>query len=193
LEGSGEMNPYRESYHKKLDQLNVNTEELASLVNDAVVHSVEALRTYDVELAKDVLNRDQIADDLGQKIESNCMELLALQQPMAKDQRMIIGILKIGIDLKGWRPGSRYTRVTIQSKDKPHITKLEYIPRMAEIGSKMLTEAAEALNNSDSDMARQVTKWDYDIDSLYDKCRDKLMKIVVANPELIDDATPFSW
>ncbi len=185
------MNPYRESYHKKLDQLNVNTEELASLVNDAVVHSVEALRTYDVELAKDVLNRDQIADDLGQKIESNCMELLALQQPMAKDLRMIIGILKIGIDLE--RIGDLavdIARVTIQSKDKPHITKLEYIPRMAEIGSKMLTEAAEALNNSDSDMARQVTKWDYDIDSLYDKCRDKLMKIVVANPELIDDATP---
>jgi len=185
------MNPYRESYHKKLDQLNVNTEELASLVNDAVVHSVEALRTYDVELAKDVLNRDQIADDLGQKIESNCMELLALQQPMAKDLRMIIGILKIGIDLE--RIGDLavdIARVTIQSKDKPHITKLEYIPRMAEIGSKMLTEAAEALNNLDSDMARQVTKWDYDIDSLYDKCRDKLMKIVVANPELIDDATP---
>jgi phosphate transport system protein len=189
--GVGEMNPYRESYHKKLDQLNVNTEEQARLVNDAVVHSVEALRTYDVELAKDVLNSDQIVDDLGQKIEASCMELLALQQPMAKDLRMIIGILKIGIDLE--RIGDLavdIARVTIQSKDKPHITKLEYIPRMADIDSKMLTEAAEALNNLDADMARQVTKWDYDIDSLYDKCRDKLMKIVVADPELIDDATP---
>lgn len=185
------MNPYRERYFKELDELKTDTDELIRKVNYAVVRSVEALIGYDVEKAKDILQMDQAVDDLNQKIENRCMELLALQQPMAKDLRMIIGILKIGIDLE--RIGDLavdIARVTIQSRNTIHITRLEFIPRMAEVASRMLLQTAEALKNDDSTMARQITKWDYEIDGLYGRVRDKIFKIVVNNPELVDDATP---
>jgi phosphate transport system protein len=185
------MNPYRERYFKELDELKTDTDELIRQVNCAVVQSVEALISYDVETAKDILQRDQAVDDLNQKIETRCMELLALQQPMARDLRMIIGILKIGIDLE--RIGDLavdIARVTIQSRNKIHITKLEFIPRMAEVASRMLLQTAEALKNDDTAMARQITKWDYEIDGLYGRVRDKLFKIIVDNPELVDDASP---
>lgn len=156
----------------------------------AIDRSITALKELNVDMAKEVLQSDEAVDDLSQKMENKCMELLALQQPMAKDLRMIIGILKIGIDLE--RIGDLavdIARVTIQSQSKTHITKLEYIPRMADIAMKMLSLAAEALRNSDADLARQTTKWDYEIDGLYVKSRDKLFKIIIERPDHIGDAT----
>jgi phosphate transport system protein len=184
------MNPYRERYHRELDELKTLTEELAENVGKAIEQSVMALRDFDVELAKDIIKSDQKVDDMSQKIENLCMELLALQQPMAKDLRRIIGILKIGIDLE--RIGDLavdIARVAAQSKDKTHITKLEYIPRMAEIARKMLQESMVALKNDDSDLARQITKWDYEIDGFYVKARSKIFKKIIEQPEIIDDGT----
>jgi len=184
------MSPYRERYRRELDELKDLTADLAKQVNSAIDNSVIALCDSNVELAREVIKQDQKVDDQSQKIENLCMELLALQQPMAKDLRRIIGILKIGIDLE--RIGDLavdVARVPAQSKDTIQITKLEYIPRMTEINRKMLTQAMDALMRGDADLARQVTKWDYEIDGLYVKARDKLLKIIIERPEVINQGT----
>ncbi|MGB7545865.1 MAG: phosphate signaling complex protein PhoU, partial [Methanothrix sp.] len=184
------MSPYRERYRRDLNDLKTLTKDLADRVGEAIKKSVLALSNGDVDLAREVVKEDQEMDDLSLKIENLCMELLALQQPMAKDLRRIIGILKIGIDLE--RIGDLavdVARVTMQSQNKIQITKLEFIPRMAEIDEKMLDQAMLALMNSDADLARQVTKWDYEIDGLYVKARDKLLKIVIERPETIREGT----
>ncbi|MDQ1262444.1 MAG: Phosphate-specific transport system accessory protein PhoU [Euryarchaeota archaeon] len=184
------MSPYRERYHRDLKELKNLTIDLANRGGEAIDKSVLALRDYNMDLARDVIKHDQEMDDLGLKIENLCMELLALQQPMAKDLRRIIGILKIGIDLE--RIGDLavdVARVTTQSQNKIQITKLEYIPRMAEISKKMLEQSMEALMNSDADLARHVTKWDYEIDGLYVKARTKLLKIIIERPDVINEGT----
>jgi phosphate transport system protein len=184
------MSPYRERYHRDLKELKNLTKDLADRGGEAIDKSVLALRDYNMDLAKEVIKHDQEMDDLGLKIENLCMELLALQQPMAKDLRRIIGILKIGIDLE--RIGDLavdVARVTTQSQNKIQITKLEYIPRMAEISKKMLEQSMEALMNSDADLARQVTKWDYEIDGLYVKARTKILKIIIEKPVVINEGT----
>ncbi|VVB71528.1 PhoU domain protein [uncultured archaeon] len=182
------MSPYRERYRRELNDLKSLTKKMADLVNSAINKSVIALRDSNTELARDVISQDQVVDDLGQEIENLCMELLALQQPMDKELRRIIGTLNIGIDLE--RIGDLavdVARVTAQSKDKIQITKLEYIPHMAEINQKMLSQSMEALMNGDADLARQVTKWDYEIDGLYVKARTKLLKIIIERPEVINE------
>jgi phosphate transport system protein len=184
------MSPYRERYHRDLKELKNLTKDLADRVGGAVDKSVAALRDANTDQAKEVIKNDQEMDDLSLRIENLCMELLALQQPMAKDLRRIIGILKIGIDLE--RIGDLavdVARVTTQSQNKIQITKLEYIPHMAEIATKMLEQSMEALMNSDPDLARQVTKWDYEIDGLYVKARTKLLKIIIERPEVINEGT----
>ena len=184
------MSPYRERYHRDLKELKNLTKDLADHVGGAVDKSVAALRDANVDQAREVIKNDQEMDDLSLRIENLCMELLALQQPMAKDLRRIIGILKIGIDLE--RIGDLavdIARVTTQSQNKIQITKLEYIPHMAEIATKMLEQSMEALMNSDPDQARQVTKWDYEIDGLYVKARTKLLKIIIERPEVINEGT----
>ena len=183
-----DISPYREKYHRQLEDLKIFTENLADQVSTAIELSMKSLEESNSDLAKEVVQGDQVVDELNQKIERKCTELLALQQPMAKDLRMIIGILKIGIDLE--RIGDLavdVARVTIQLMDKAHITKLEYIPLMADIARKMLDSAIEALRNDDADLARQTTKWDYEIDWMYVMARDKLLKIVIENPKFIDE------
>lgn len=160
------MIPYRQRYRKDLSDLKSLTKDLADHVGEAIEKSVIALSDSNVDLAREIIKNDQEVDDLSIKIENLCMELLVLQQPMARDLRRIIGILKIGIDLE--RIGDLavdIARVAAQSHNE--ITKLEFIPRMAEISRKMLRESMEALMNDDADMARQITKWDYEIDGLY--------------------------
>ena len=184
------MSPYRERYHRDLNELKNLAKCLADRVGGAIDKSVLALRDSNMDLAREVIKQDQEMDDLSLKIENLCMELLALQQPMAKDLRRIIGILKIGIDLE--RIGDLavdVARVATQLQNKIQITKLEYIPRMAEISKKMLELSMEALMNSDADLARQVTKWDYEIDGLYVKARTKLLKIIIERPEVINEGT----
>ncbi len=184
------MSPYRERYRRDLNDLKTLTKDLADRVGEAVKKSVQALSNGDADLAREVVKADQELDDLSLRIENLCMELLALQQPMAKDLRRIVGILKIGIDLE--RIGDLavdVARVTMQSQNKIQITKLEFIPRMAEIDEMMLDQAIQALMESDADLARQVTKWDYEIDGLYVKARDKLLKIIIERPEVIKEGT----
>ncbi|MGA9100060.1 MAG: phosphate signaling complex protein PhoU [Methanotrichaceae archaeon] len=181
------MNPYRERYHRDLDELKTLTESLADQASLAIDKAVTALRDSNVDAAKEVVQGDHDMDDMSQKIENLCMQLLALQQPMARDLRQIIGILKIGIDLE--RIGDLavdIARVTVQSK-KIQVAKLEYIPHMAEIARRMLYQAMEALTNDDADMARQTTKWDYEVDGLYVKARDKLLQIIIEDPEAINE------
>ena len=184
------MSQYRERYHRDLKELKNLTKDLADRGGEAIDKSVLALVDANVDQAREVIKQYQEMDDLSLKIENLCMELLALQQPMAKDLRRIIGILKIGIDLE--RIGDLavdVARVTTQSQNKIQITKLEYIPRMAEINKKMLEQSMEALMNSDADLARQVTKWDYEIDGLYVKARTKLLKIIIERPDVINEGT----
>lgn len=184
------MSPYRERYHRDLSELKNLTKDLADQVGAAIEKSVVALTDSNVNLAREVIKKDQDMDDLSIRIENLCIELLSLQQPMARDLRRIIGILKIGIDLE--RIGDLavdVARVTAQSQNKIQITKLEFIPRMAEVCRRMLKESMEALMSNDADMARQVTKWDYEIDGLYVKARDKLLKIIIERPEVITEGT----
>jgi phosphate transport system protein len=179
--GVGRVSPYRERYHRKLDELRSLTENVAELVGTSIDQSVTALSDLNVDLAREVIKNDQIVDDQVQKMENLCMELLALQQPMAKDLRMIIGILKIGIDLE--RIGDLavdVARVTAQSQYKTQVNKLEFIPRMAEIDRNMLGQAIVALRSDDAD---------YEIDGLYVKARDKLLKLIIEKPEIINEGT----
>ena len=134
------MSPYRERYHRDLSELKSLTKDLADQVGAAIEKSVIALTRCQCGAGQ---RGHQKGSGHGrsepQKIENLCIELLTLQQPMARDLRRIIGILKIGIDLE--RIGDLavdVARVTAQSQNKIQITKLEYIPRMAEICKKML-------------------------------------------------------
>ena len=153
------MSPYRERYHRELEELKMDAERLVEEVDMAVAKSVDALREYDVEKAREVIRDDQVINDLNLRIEKRCMQLLALQQPMAKDLRLIVTTLKIGVDLE--RIGDLavdISRIVVHSRNKVHVKSLKNIPRMAEISREMLVQANRAFKENDSNLARETTK-----------------------------------
>ncbi|HOT08071.1 MAG: transcriptional regulator PhoU [Methanosaeta sp. PtaB.Bin039] len=182
---------YRARYRRDLDELNATMVELMQSVSIAIEQSVRALQERDVELARAVIQGDQAVDDMNTRLENKCMELLALQQPMAKDLRMIVGILKIGIDLERASDlAVDVARVAVQSKAVLPPAMTEDLKRMADIAQQMLKDVMRSLSEGNADIAREATKWDYEMDRLYVKARDNLIKTAAENSDQANDLIP---
>ena len=90
----------RNRYIRKLKELRQNVTEMGAITHRSVEDVVTALETSDAALAQRVIANDDVINKLDRKIEAQCMSLLALEQPMAKDLRIIATSLKMITDLE---------------------------------------------------------------------------------------------
>jgi len=179
----------REAYHKDLHRLKEEILNMGSLVSKAIGDSVISLKNRDVEMAQKVIDMDKDIDALDHSIEENCMRLLALQQPMARDLRLIISALKMSIDLE--RIGDLALEIAVITKmtaSVPPIKPLIDIPRMAEMSQDMLKNIMIAFENKDVELARQVAGRDDEIDMLFDQVRRELISHMIEDPKKITGA-----
>ncbi len=179
----------REAYHKDLHKLREEILNMGSLVGKAIGDSVMSLKNRDVEIAQKVIDMDNDIDAFDHSIEENCMRLLALQQPMARDLRLIISVLKMSIDLE--RMGDLALEIAVITKmtsDVPPVKPLIDIPRMSEICQDMLANTMKALENKDIELAKQVAKRDDEVDALFDQIRRELITIMIDDPKKITGA-----
>ena len=84
----------RSFFAKELEELHIDMIKMGSLVEESIENTIEALRNQDVELAKNIYESDDIIDSYEKKIERQCLNLIARQQPLAKDLRAISTALK---------------------------------------------------------------------------------------------------
>jgi phosphate transport system protein len=179
----------REAYHNDLHRLKDETIHMASLVGKAINDAVLSLKNRDVELAQKVIDMDTEIDAVYHKIEDDCMRLLALQQPMARDLRLIISILKMGIDLE--RMGDLALEIGIITQitaNVPPIKPLIDIPRMSEMTQEMLVNTMKAFKNKDAELAREIARKDDEIDMLFDQIRRELISYMIEDPKTITGA-----
>jgi phosphate transport system protein len=179
----------REAYHKDLHKLREEILSMGSLVGKSIGDSVLSLKNRDVEMAQKVIDMDDEIDALDHSIEENCMRLLALQQPMARDLRLIISVLKMSIDLE--RMGDLALEIAVITKitaNVPPVKPLIDIPRMSEICQDMLANTMKALENKDAELAKQVAKRDDEVDALFDQIRRELITVMIENPKKITGA-----
>jgi phosphate transport system protein len=179
----------REAYHKDLHKLREEILNMGSLVGKAIGDSVLSLKNRDVEMAQKVIDMDNEIDAIDHSIEENCMRLLALQQPMARDLRLIVSVLKMSIDLE--RMGDLALEIAFITKitaNVPPVKPLIDIPRMSEICQDMLTNTMKALENKDVEFAKQVAKRDDEVDALFDQIRRELITIMIEDPKKITGA-----
>jgi len=179
----------REVYHKDLHRLKEEILNMGSLVSKAIGDSVMSLKNRDVEMAQIVIDMDKEIDALDHSIEENCMRLLALQQPMARDLRLIISVLKMSIDLE--RIGDLALEIAVITKmtaSTPPIKPLIDIPRMAEICQDMIKNTMIAFENKDAELARQVARRDDEIDMLFDQVRRELISYMIDDPKKLTGA-----
>jgi len=167
---------------------------LAGMVERAIDRSIDALRNRDTELARVVIVEDMDINRKRYETEEKCLELLALQQPMARDLRTIVAILHVIVDLE--RMGDHaegIAKIAIMLADEPPLKPYIDIPRMAEIAVRMLRGSIESFKLRDVDMARRVCDEDDEVDALYDQVYRELITFMINDPKTIERATHITW
>jgi phosphate transport system protein len=184
----------RAGYHRRLRDIQDEILVMGSMVDKALSSSVEALKARDIDSAKRIIADDEKVNQKRFDIEERCIQLIATQQPMAGDLRVIIAVLNIIVELE--RIGDYaegIARIVIMIGDEPPLKPLIDIPRMAEKATTMLRQSLEAFINRDAEAARRVAAQDDEIDSLYDQVFRELLTFMIEDPRTITRATRLIW
>lgn len=153
--------------------------EMTELVELAIDHSIEALLSQDINLAKKVIENDLKINDYEREIEMLSVNLLALQAPAASDLRRVFTTLKIVTDLE--RVGDQccnICQVVIRLDQYKLPTPLVDLPKMARISKKMVFDSIRSYLTRDVDLAKKTAITDDTIDDLYDKIYRDLLKFI---------------
>jgi len=159
----------REGFDKSLSGLQQEMLRMGSMVEEAIHLSVQALAKQDLKLAEKIINGDDLIDALSNQIEDDCIRLIALQQPLARDLRVITTVLKTVTDLE--RIADHATniaeiaqRIGSDSLIKPLID----IPKMAEMVEGMVRDSLKAFVDRDVEFAKRTCLKDDEIDKVYE-------------------------
>jgi phosphate transport system protein len=184
----------RTAFHKRLREIQYDIMVMGSMGSKAIVRSIEALKNRNQELARQIIEDDRKINDKRFEIEEKCVELIATQQPMASDLRIITAILNITTELEriaDYAVG--IARIVIYIGDEPPLNPLIDIPRMAELTVDMLSRSMDAFINRDIEAAKKIAGEDDLVDNLYDQVFRELLTIMAEDPKTITRATRLMW
>jgi len=185
------MRRTRQAFDEQLEQLEQRLLEMGEFVEAMLEKSVRALTSHDVELAREVIAADDVADEMDISIEQQCMRLLALQQPMSRDLRTIGTVMKVISDVE--RIGDYCVdigRTAIRLADTEYFKPLVDIPKMAELVRTMLRQALEALVARDLEIVFRVVELDDKVDRMWYRLQEELEHIMEQRPEVVRQAVP---
>jgi len=179
----------RNKFDEQLKQLNDSLVEMGAMVEKAIADATIALVEQDIGLAKKIIACDDEINEKEAEIESLCLRIILQQQPVARDLRLVSAVLKITTDLE--RIGDHATdisKITLILADKQYIKKLEHIPQMADVTTKMVIKSIEAFIRKDLGLAQEVIAYDDTIDGLYYIVKNELIELVKKNTDNCEQA-----
>lgn len=180
----------RENFTQKMLGIKQKVLTMGTLVENIIDMAVTAYKTQELELAKKVYEKDDEIDQLELEIEKECMMVLALQQPLAKDLRTIAAVLKIITDLERMGDNAvNIAEVILEIGKAPIMNSLEDIPRMADIAQKMLKMSLDAFVNENIALAEKAAKRDEEVDGLYETVINDILNMITEKRELTKQGT----
>jgi len=163
----------------ELEDLQFEILRMSALVEKAIFESTKSLLNDQVDLANQVIAEDDNIDKLNIEVQDKCLRLLALRQPMAVDLRAIQTDLQIATDLERMGDYSEgIAKSTIRLYGKRTITKLTYLPQMAEMVREMVHDIITSYILADVEMAKNSVILEKEIDSLYREYFDIIMDTI---------------
>jgi phosphate transport system protein len=179
------MSP-RKAYETELVELDQLVEKMAKRTSEAIELAVESFEKLDLDLAEKVREIDEEMYSLNIDIEKRCLEVIALQSPVAKDLRTIGTYLKVITDFD--RIG-RYARdiadVTVHAKDMAHFKPLVSIPHMADMAERMVDLSVEGFLSRNTELTKEVFELEDKVDSLYDEIFREVITYMMEDPKKI--------
>jgi phosphate transport system protein len=184
----------RQTFAQDLQRLQDEMLALGSMVENAILESVKALKNRDTEGARRLIAGDRDINEKRFAIETDCLTVIATQQPLASDLRTIASVLEIVTELERMGDYAKgIARINIMMGEKPLLKPLIDVPRMAEKACDMLHRALDAFVRQDVDLARAIPAEDDEVDDLYNQVYRELLSYIIADPRTIDRATYLLW
>ncbi len=179
-------------FDEELTGLKEDILRMGALVEHAIAESVEALKGLDKSRAQAVIDKDKEIDEFERRLTEECLDLLALRQPVAVDLRFITMAMKITIDLE--RMGDKAVDVAqrvVGLADQPLLKPLIDIPKLATLAHAMVHDSLDAFLRRDTELAKQVIRRDDEADGLRDLVQSELINDYMSqDPSCIPRAVP---
>jgi phosphate transport system protein len=184
----------RKTFENEIQQVKDDVLLLGSMVEQAILGSVEALKKRDIKASEKIFEEDKEINRKRFEIENKLMVLIATQQPMAHDLRLLASCMEIISELERMGDYAKgIANINIRMGDVPLLKPLIDVPRMAQIGVEMLHQALTAFVNEDIEVAKSIPMQDDQVDALYNQVYRELMTFVIQDPKTIERANWLLW
>lgn len=179
---------------KELDRLKELVVRMSMYVESAIKDAVNALVERDDDLARKVIDGDHVINEHDVLVDEECIRILALTQPMAKDLRFITTAMKITTDLERLADNAvNIAERALELNKEPLLKPYIDIPRMSRISQGMVHDSIDAFINGNIELAKNVIMTDDIIDDLTEKIWKELMGIMTSDPATITRAVKISY
>ena len=174
---------YQLTFHREIDRLKKKFMVLGSLVEDRVQKSCMAIRTRDPELLAEIIGSDWEIDEMEIEVEEECLKILALHQPVARDLRLLVAVIKINNELEriGDIAVNIAKRVQIINKDSTARITVDYQPMAAKV-MDMLKHSLDALVTEDAQLARMIFVEDAEVDQFRNQAYKAIIRELDTEP-----------
>jgi phosphate transport system protein len=184
----------RKTFETEIQQVKDEVLVLGSMVEQAIIKTVEALKKRDIKASEEILNNDKLINKKRFEIENQLMILIATQQPMAHDLRLLASTMEIISELERMGDYAKgIANINLRMGEEPLLKPLIDIPRMAGKGADMLHRALTAFVNEDVETARAIPVEDDEVDALYNQIYRELMTFIIQDPKNIERANWLLW
>jgi len=184
----------RQTFERDLQRLQDEVLALGSMVESAVAESVDALKRRDLEAAHRIIAGDREVNAKRFAIEGDVLALIATQQPMASDLRVLAAVLETATELERIGDYAKgISRISQMIGTAPLIKPLVDLPRMSDKALDMLHRALEAFVQQDVEAARAIPKEDDEVDALYNQVYRELITYIMQDPSCMEQASQLLW
>jgi phosphate transport system protein len=184
----------RETLDRQMNEIFSEIIALSEMVERAVLDAVEALKKRDLNAARQIYANDLFINDKRFEIENNALIMIATQQPMARDLRVLASVLDIASELERMGDYAKgIARIAVLTGEEPPVKPLIDLPIMAKLTVDMLHRAVQAFVDADESCALAIPKEDDQVDDLYNRIYRDLLAIMTTDASTIDRATNLLW
>jgi phosphate transport system protein len=184
----------RQIFDQELQRLQDEVLLLGSMVESALMESVELLKRRDMAGSRRLMDGDRKINRKRFAIESDVLTLIATQAPVASDMRFLAAMLEIATELERMGDYAKgIANINLMIGEGELIKPLIDIPRMAEKARSMLHRALDAFVTRNTELAQAISAEDDEVDDLYNQVYRELLTIIMSNPHTIDQATHLLW
>lgn len=184
----------RETLDRQIHHLQDEVLLLGSMVEQAMLESVDILLRRDLKAARRLYHNDRLINEKRYAIENAILILVATQQPMARDLRLMASIMEVIIELERMGDYAKgIAKITIRLGDVSIPINMHDFSVMAGIATGMLHRALGTFIAENAQEAHQIPEEDDEVDRLYNQVYHNILSVMIANPEIIDHANLLMW